>query len=170
MKLHASCLMAGVLCSTAATAESAASMQSVAEAAHSVPAGPWQGNWRVLREDTRIRTRGGGEALRLQVIHDAGSDHAQVQWVAGPAICEDPLAEPCEWIGASGESLHAPVTDESLYLLLPLSADSLDPLLLHIPSGPDSAGLLLSLNSGLRYRVRLSPESEPTFPVQSPRP
>lgn len=124
-------------------------------------AGPWQGNWTVLRQDARIRTRAGAEALHLHILHDADSAYAEVQWVAGRGICEEPLAEPCEWVGASGAQLHAPVTPEALYVLLPLSADADDPLLLHLQSPEESApGWLLSLRGGLRYRVELRPVSD----------
>ena len=149
------------LISSIAAAESASDMQSAAEAAQEVSAGRWQGNWLVLREDARIRTRGGAETLRLHVFHDAGSEHAQVQWIAGRAICEDPLGEPCEWVGASGESLRVPVTDDAMYLLLPLSADTQDAALLHVTMPTTGEGLLLSLSGGLRYRVRLIAASDP---------
>lgn len=128
----------------AAAGEPAATMQSAAERAAETPAGAWQGNWIVLRDDARIRTRAGAEVLRLQVIQDAGHAVAALQWRAGRAICEDPLAEPCEWVGASG-SAPAGINALGLYAALPVSADSSDPLILHL-SAPrkGAAGSLFS--------------------------
>ena len=72
--------------------------QSAAERAQETAPGPWQGNWRVTRDDPRIRTRAGAELARLHIIHDQGSRTLELQWVAGRAICEDPAGEPCEWV------------------------------------------------------------------------
>jgi hypothetical protein len=119
--------------------ESAHTLLSEAEMDGGIPAGAWQGNWRVVREDPRIHTRGGAELARLHVIHDAGAPTAVVQWVTGPAVCEDPLAGPCEWVGARGEAEAAAVADTGLYVLMPVSADASAPLLLHLSAPVDGA-------------------------------
>lgn len=146
-------LMAAV---TRAFAEPADTMLGPGEAEGLIPAGPWQGNWLLRRDDPRIRTRGGSEALRLHVIHDAGSDVAELQWVAGPAVCEDPVGEPCEWIGAAGE-VRALINETGLYAVLPVSADETDPLILHLPrAATDTPATLFSARGDLRYVVILN--------------
>ena len=128
------------------------SMQSAAERALEVPAGPWQGEWIVVRDDPRIRTRAGAEALRLSIVHDAGSDRAGVQWIAGPAICDDPLAEPCEWVGARGQDDRAVVAPTGLYLRMPIPADESAPLALQLSRPAEGPAGLLHGND-VRYRV-----------------
>ncbi len=127
------------LCSALHAQEPADTMLSDAEQEGGAPAGEWQGNWRVVRDDPRIRTRAGAELARLHVIHDAGSRSALVQWVTGPAVCEDPMAEPCEWIAASGQAEMAAVATTGLYVVMPVSADSTAPLLLHLSAAADGA-------------------------------
>ena len=136
--------------------EPAHTMQSPAERASERAAahapGVWQGNWRVLRDDPRIRTRAGAELLRLHVLHHIGDTHAQVQWVAGRAICDDPLGEPCEWIGAQGTVTHATVAPGGLYAVLAVSADETQPFVLHLQPPADRGDALLFDASGdLRF-------------------
>lgn len=139
-------------------AEPAATMQSDAERASETAAGIWQGNWRVLRDDPRVRTRAGAEALRLHVIHDAGSDRAEVQWIAGRAICADPAAEPCEWIGQTG-AVQAWVGAHGLYAVLPVAADAANPFVLHLARAQrGTSGALFDAYGELRYRVELTAE------------
>lgn len=139
-------------------------MQSAAEREDETPAGPWQGEWIVVRDDPRIRTRAGAEVLRLSIVHDAGSDRAQVQWIAGRAICDDVSGEPCEWIGASGQADHAVVAPTGLYLRVPVSADESAPFQLHLAQpAAGAAGLLF--DDDLRYRVELATEQ----PAPAPR-
>ena len=144
-----------------AHAEPADTMLSPREAAQerAHAAGAWQGNWRVMREDARIRTRAAAEALHLHVIHDAGGDRAEVQWSAGRAICADPLAEPCEWIGAQG-SARATVTPQGLYAVLPISTDETDPFFLHLaaPTAHVAHGLLLAARDGPHLSLRAQRE------------
>ncbi|WP_448659509.1 hypothetical protein ACPVPU_03340 [Sphingomonas sp. CJ99] len=93
------------------------------------PPGPWQGNYQLLRDDPRIRTRGGADLIRMQLIQSKGEDAVTVSWIAGRAICEDPLAKPCEWIGANGTT-RGRIVDDTLIIALPLSADAADPAIL----------------------------------------
>lgn len=119
-------LIGSALCGGPATAEPASTMQSAQERAQERPVGPWQGHWRIVRNDPRIRTRSGALVLRMQVIQDAGSPIAEVDWVTDRAICEDPMAAPCEWVGQSGRQT-ALVVGTRLVMALPLSADASDP-------------------------------------------
>lgn len=132
-------------------------MQSAAERAHEFPAGHWQGEWRVLRDDPRIRTRAGAEALRLSIAHDRGSERAQVAWTAGRAICADVMAESCEWVGAHGQVGQALVAPDGLYLRLAISADASNPLILHVPR-PESGAAGMLFDDDVSYRVELARE------------
>lgn len=127
-----------------------------AEADEPPRAGEWQGTWLLRREDSRIRTLGGSTALTLHIRHDTGSDAAAVRWLADRALCEDPVGEPCEWIGASGEA-RAVVNPRGLYAVLPVSADETDPLLLHMPRAASGTGAtLLGARGDLHYSVLLT--------------
>lgn len=150
-------MIAGV--GIAAAQEPASTMQSEAEQLASVPAGPWQGNWRVVRDDARIRTRGGAELARLHIIQDDGDASALVQWVTGPAICEDPLAEPCEWVGHAGQAEHAAVAATGLYVLMPVSADASAPMLLHL-TRPAEGAVGFAYDGFLRYDIILEREQD----------
>jgi hypothetical protein len=156
-----SCACAAALHSQIAAAqESIADMQSAVERAGERAPGPWQGNWTVLRDDPRIRTLGGARMLQMQVIQDAGSDLAEVQWTADRAICEDPLDDPCEWIGSHGQTLQAVVGTSGLYVPLTLSADETDPFILHLSQPQATApGLLFNVRGGIRYRLELAAEA-----------
>lgn len=133
--------------------------QSAQERAAEVPAGPWQGNWRVTRDDPRITSRAGSEVVRLHIIHDQGSPSLDVSWVAGRAICIDPLSDPCEWADASGiDALSAEVGDDgSVRISLPISADLDDPFTLKFSRLPlaDEAvqGVLESAGGEIRWNV-----------------
>src|SRR5690606_15002962 len=146
--------------SAAAAFEPAHTMQSAAERALEAPAGPWQGEWIVVRDDPRIRTRAGAEALRLSIFQDAGSGHAQVQWTAGRAICDDVLGEPCEWIGARGETDRAVAEPTGLYVRMSISADESAPFLLHLAAPAEGAAGVL-YDGRLHYRVELAAEGSP---------
>lgn len=119
-------LVGSALCGAPAAAEPASTMQSAQERAQERPVGPWQGNWRIVRTDPRIRTRAGALVLRMQVIQDAGSSIAEIDWITDRAICQDPMAPPCEWVGQSGRQT-ALVVGTRLVMALPLSADASDP-------------------------------------------
>lgn len=106
---------------------------SAAEAARSVPPGPWQGNWRVTREDDRLTTRGAAELAQLFIMQDAGSSTLEIQWLAGRAMCEDPLTEPpCEWLGQTGEQVIEVNAQGGWQLPMPVSADSEDVFMLRM--------------------------------------
>lgn len=96
--------------------------------------GVWHGTFQLDRNDPRIRTRGGADMLRIQVIHSLGAPVATISWVAGRGICEDPAAEPCEWIGAGG-TVSGRVLQKDLVFALPLSADAEDPLIVILRHG-----------------------------------
>jgi len=88
--------------------------------------GSWHGTFQLDRDDLRIRTRGGSDMLRIQVIHSKNRPTATISWVAGRGICEDPVGDPCEWVGASGSG-QAQVVNGDLVFALPVSADESDP-------------------------------------------
>jgi len=137
-----------------ALAENPRTMQSAAERAAESAPGPWQGNWALLRDDPRIRTRGGAATLRLHVIHDASGPVA-LQWVADRGICEDPNAPPCEWVGATGTGTAVAAGPGALAVLLRISADPDDPFLLVLErSGEGRAtARLVSEKGGIAYRL-----------------
>ena len=138
--------------------------QSAAERALETPPGPWQGNWRVTRDDPRIRTRAGAELARLHVIQQQGSRVLQLQWVAGCAMCEDPAGEPCEWVGAAGESAQArEVKGGGLAAPLAVSADPDDPFTLRFARRPKKGqaaeGTLTNAHGDIRWRVHIEREN-----------
>lgn len=150
---------------TAALAADQGHGQSAAERARDVPPGAWQGNWRVTREDDRIRTRGGAELARLHVLQDKGDPNLVVQWVAGPAMCEDPMAGPCEWASAKGESDRASETKGGgMSARLGVSADPSDPFTLRFTKRPlkDEAvpGTLTNAHGDIRWKVWIEKEEE----------
>lgn len=121
----------------------------------------WQGEWRVTRDDPRLYTRAAAELLSLRVI-EVSDTATRIQWQTGRAICEDPLAEPCEWIGASGEAV-AVISGGSLMVVLPVSADDGDPVVLQLARVPASArasGVLFSARGGLRYAIEAERPSD----------
>lgn len=138
--------------------------QSAAERAQETPPGPWQGNWRVTRDDPRIRTRAGAELARLHIIQQQGSRVLQLQWVAGRAMCEDPVGEVCEWAGAAGESIHArAMKGGGLVAPLAVSADLDDPFTLRFARLPRKGhaveGTLTSARGDIRWRVSIEREN-----------
>lgn len=120
----------------------------------------WHGDWTVIRDDPRLRSRAGAELLSLHVV--AGPDATlAVDWAAGRAICPEPLEAPCEWVGARGQHAVAMQSGDSLLAVLPVSADEADPLVLHLHRSPGAAlaaGVLLGARGELRYRVEAQPE------------
>lgn len=155
--------LAMVLCllpTFAAAREPAHTGQSAEERLSERPAGAWQGTWRVVREDARLRTRAAQDLLELTVWHDRGAEQAQVDWLALRAICPDPASPPCEWVGASGQAALAAAHARGLTLLLPISADEGDPFVLSLFGTPAKGraavleGLLFSARGELLYRVR----------------
>jgi hypothetical protein len=119
--------------------------------------GVWQGEWTVTRDHPSLRTLAGSRLFELAIHHAEGSDEATLWWLAGPAICPEPLdPEPCEWIGATGGSLTLPLVAGRLVAFLPISADQDDPfvLVLDPPSRPGaSSGALVSARGGVAWPV-----------------
>lgn len=132
--------------------EDARTMQSARERAAETAPGPWQGNWSLLRQDPRIRTLGGARTLRLHIIHDA-SGTVEVEWAGDRGICEDPLADPCEWVGAAGKGVAVATGAGALAVLLQVSADPDDPflLLLERSGAGRAAARLVSARGGIAY-------------------
>lgn len=131
----------------------------VALSASAAPSGSgsrWHGDWTVTRDDPRLRTRAGAELLSLRIVAGEADDSPVLHWSAGRAICLDPLDEPCEWVGARGESSVAMLSGDILIAVLRVSADDGDPFVLHLrpsPSSPIASGVLLGGRGELRYRV-----------------
>jgi hypothetical protein len=148
------------LAELAAAYEPAHLGQSEAERAAEVPAGPWQGTWRLTREDPRLRTRAAQELATLTVWQDRGSLVATVDWQAGRAVCLDPMAAPCDWVGAQGQAATAAAHAGGLVVVLPVSADERDPYVVTLfgtPArgrSPGLDGVLVSALGDLRYRIR----------------
>lgn len=130
--------------------EDPATMAAADEGVGQEAPGPWQGNWALTRDDPRLTTRAAQALLRLAVIQSEGDVIASVQWIADRAICPEPLDDPCEWIGASGE-LPGIVHAGGLFAVLPVSADPDDPFVLHLAA--DGTGLLFSRDGRIRYRL-----------------
>lgn len=116
--------------------------------------GIWQGNYQLDREDPRIRTRGGADLLRIQVIHSRGDAAITASWAAGRAICEDPTAEPCDWIGTNGTTRGRVIGDQ-IMVALPLSADEGDPLIVLIrrAGGQPLSGHIFNARGDFAWRI-----------------
>ena len=160
-----SLLLAAACLPLAALAAGSGHGQSAAERALETAPGPWQGTWRVTRDDPRIYTRAGAELARLHIIQEQGSRVLELQWVAGRAMCEDPGGEPCEWAGAAGESARARQTKAGgLTASLAVSADQDDPFTLHFARRPKAGqavqGTLSSARGDIRWRVRIEREAQ----------
>ena len=160
-----SLLLAAACLPLSALAAGAGHGQTAAERALETAPGPWQGTWRVTRDDPRIRTRAGAELARLHIIQDQGSRVLELQWVAGRAMCEDPAGEPCEWAGAAGESVHARQTQGGgLTAPLAVSADPDDPFTLHFARRPAAGeavqGTLSSTRGDIRWHVRIERDAQ----------
>ncbi len=117
------------------------------------PPGSRQGNYQLDREDLRIRTRGGADLLRMQVIYVLDEETVAVSWVAGRAICEDPPAEACGWIGANGTAQGRVIGDQ-IMVALPVSADDSDPLIVLIrrASGQPLIGHIFNARGDFAWR------------------
>lgn len=160
----------GLLLAAAAHAELPETMLSAEEATRSVPAGAWQGEWRVTRSDPRLITRASSELLVLTVFHDQGAAKAGVTWLAGRAICEDPLAEPCETVGASGDAVTAAINAGALLAVLRVSPDEADPYLLHLAAplkNRPAQGVLLNARGDWAYRIEAERLVESISPTRT---
>lgn len=138
--------------------------QSAGERALETVPGPWQGNWRVTRDDPRIRTLAGAELARLHILQKQGSRVLQLQWVAGRAMCEDPVGEPCEWVGSVGEVRARQTQAGGLSALLAVSADQDDPFTLRFARRPVVGeavqGTLSSARGDIRWRVSIERDAQ----------
>ena len=160
----------GLLLAAAAHAEPRQTMLSAVDAARSVPAGAWQGEWRVTRSDPRLTTRASSELLVLTVFHDQGAAKAGVTWLAGRAICEDPLAEPCETVGASGDAVTTAISAGALVAVLRISPDEADPYLLYLAAplkGRPAQGVLLNARGDWVYRIEAERRVESISPTRT---
>lgn len=143
----------------AAADESAPAGMSPEERAALIPTGPWQGTWRITRQDTRLRTLGAQELLTMTVWQDRNALAASADWSAGRAICLNPLASPCEWVGAQGQAATAAAHGAGLVVVLPVSADDSDPFVVSLFGPPSKGrttgleGIMVSAKGELRYRV-----------------
>jgi hypothetical protein len=115
-----------------------------------VPAGFWQGNWQLWRDDPRLGSRGAAALLRLHLLHDEGDARVELQFIAERAICPDPEGPPCEWLGAVGAAT-AEVVADGLKAELAISADVDDPFTLWLD--PQGRGTLESRRGGWRYAL-----------------
>lgn len=154
----------GLLLGLVATAsclgfEPAEDMQSVEERAAEAPPGIWHGQWTLRREHPALRSLGASTVMDIEVWHSVGAATASVQWSTGPAICPGIEDEPCEWVGASGSSEGA-VIDDRLHFALTLSADSEDPLFVHLPQPGAGRGAAVNAKGGIGFPL----EAEPRVP------
>lgn len=150
-----SCLLAAMSLNSVAV-EPAKTMQSVKEAKQTIAIGQWQGNWNIIRIDSKIKTRAGEELITVQIIQDKNSPKADLNWVTGRAICPEINAEPCEWIGVSSAATQAHIYAGQLLASLNISSDDSDPLiLLLIPeaSKNKAKGILVSHHGDIKYQI-----------------
>lgn len=154
----------GLLLGLVATAsclgyEPAERMQSAEERAAEGAPGVWHGQWTLRRAHPPSHSLGASKALDIVVWHGIGEPTASVQWSTGPAICPEIESEPCEWVGASGSSEGA-VIDDRLHFALTLSADSEDPLFVHLPLPGAGRGAAVNAKGGIGFPL----EAEPRVP------
>lgn len=119
-------------------------------------AGAWQGIWDVTRDHPKITTKGGALALNLNIHHEKNSATPRVQWIADRALCESPDAPPCEWVGERGVATSARVVAGHLLVVIQVSADDSDPMVIWLErpqEGRSRGGTLISARGGLAYRL-----------------
>lgn len=117
-------------------------------------AGAWNGQWDVTRDHPQITTKGGALALQLTIRHDPNSATPRVQWTAGRALCESLEAPPCEWVGERGVATSARVVAGHLLLVIQVSADESDPMVIWLErpqDGRSRGGTLISARGDLAY-------------------
>lgn len=118
--------------------------------------GAWQGQWLVTRDHPQIYTRGGASALQLDIEHDRASPSPRVRWTADRALCESPTAPPCEWVGISGVASAARVVNGHLLMVMQVSADDSDPMVVWLErprQGRSGSGTLISAKGDLAYTL-----------------
>ena len=156
-------LVTTVLCAPHSvwSADNAGTLQlSPSKAAQTAPAryqpGPWNGQWDVTRQHPQITTRGAALALQLEIQHKAGQVTPRVKWVADRGLCVSPLESPCEWIGNYGVASSARVVNGHLLVVLQVSADDSDPMVVWLErpqSGRSTPGTLISAKGNLAYTL-----------------
>ena len=120
------------------------------------PAGAWNGTWDVTRDHPQITTKGGAQALELRIRHPLNSASPRVEWVADRGLCDSPTAPPCEWIGERGVASSARVVSGHLLIVMHVSADESDPLVVWLErpqEGRSRGGTLISARGALAYRL-----------------
>jgi hypothetical protein len=130
---------------------------SIGEAMTGRSAGAWHGTWEVTRDDPDIRTRAGSLAFRFRIEHARHGLIPHIHWEAGRAICQSPLAPPCEWVGSRGKAVSARVVAGHLLAVLQVSADDADPFVVWLErptQGRSAQGSLLSARGDLAYRLQ----------------
>jgi hypothetical protein len=118
--------------------------------------GTWNGQWDVTRQHPQITTRGAALALQFDIEHKAGQAAPRVKWSADRGLCESPLESPCEWIGNSGVASSARVVNGHLLVVLQVSADDSDPMVVWLErpqSGRSTPGALISAKGNLAYTL-----------------
>ena len=133
----------------------------------SEPVGAWHGTFQLKRDDPRIRTRGGADLFRVEIIHSKGQEGVDINWVAGRAICGDVAAPPCEWADASGIG-RGRILAGDLVFTLPLSADGADPVIVILrradrtnrKASIAAQGQLMNATGDFAYRFTWAPIGE----------
>jgi hypothetical protein len=151
------CAFIGMACGSALLFASS-HIAKAQEEIGSEPVGAWHGTFQLKRDDPRIRTRGGADLLRVEVIHSKGDETVDINWVTGRAICEDVTAPPCNWVGVSGIG-RGRILGGDLVFALPLSADQTDPIIVILRRAPPSknkhpatVGQLVNAGADFSYR------------------
>lgn len=132
------------------------SAQTSQTAAPRYQPGPWNGQWDVTRQHPQITTRGAALALQLEIEHKAGQATPRVKWSADRGLCESPLESPCEWIGNYGVASSARVVNGHLLVVLQVSADDSDPMVVWLERpqpGKSTSGTLISAKGDLAYTL-----------------
>lgn len=121
------------------------------------PAGTWQNTYDLVRQDPRIRTRGGAALMQLTVMHNRGAPTARVTWTTDRAICENPVDPPCETIGKSGEA-RARIIGNDLVFAAKISPDAEDPTIIVLrgpparTNAPKPTGYMMNAGADFAYR------------------
>lgn len=133
---------------------------SPSKTAQTAPAGyqpgPWNGQWDVTRQHPQITTRGAALALQLEIEHKAGQATPRVKWSADRGLCERPLESPCDWIGNVGVASSARVVNGHLLVVLQVSADDSDPMVVWLERpqpGKSTPGTLINAKGDLAYTL-----------------
>jgi hypothetical protein len=143
--------------------------------AREIPAGQWQNTYDLSRNDPRIRTKAGARLMAVEVVHNRGEKTAKVTWVADRAICENPLAAPCEWVGTNGDA-DAQIIGNDLVFAAAISAEEADPTFVVLRGPPvgqtrvQPSGHMIDARGGYAYRFNwtarfpIVPEPPPAAP------